>query len=165
MDCEVKVRKAHREFSGAEYVRNGPPGPELTLLRSMPLTIGLVVGAQGGLSRSVKKCVFDCAEKGSISPERFGCCHGQDQARGMIAKFINRAIGRVSLLARRGLGLARDRSSALLATRALELDDNARGRGRAGLDLRPAQCMFTSPVPSVSAGVARNPGPAAGLGF
>jgi len=53
-DYEVKTRKADREFSGAEYVRNGPPGPVLALLRSLPLTTGLVVGARGGLSRSAQ---------------------------------------------------------------------------------------------------------------
>ena len=39
-------------------------------------------GLGGGLSRSVKQFASDCAEKGSISLGRFGCCHGQDQARG-----------------------------------------------------------------------------------
>ena len=52
----------------------------------------------------------DCAEKGSISPERFGCCHGKDQARVMIANFINRAFSRVSLR-----GVARVRYAALTA--------------------------------------------------
>jgi len=79
-DYEVRVRKADREFNGAEYVWNGPPGPALTLLRSMPPTIGLVVGARGELQRSVKQFVSDCAEKESISPGRFGCYHGEDQA-------------------------------------------------------------------------------------
>ena len=102
----------NREFSGVEYVRSGPHGPVLTLLRSMPPTIGLVVRAGGGLSRSVKQFVSDCAEKGSISPERFGCCHGEDQARDMIANFINinRAFGSVSLR-----GVARVRQAALAA--------------------------------------------------
>ena len=56
-----------------EYVRNGPLGPVLALLRSMPPTTGLVVGARRELTCSLKKFVFDCAEQGSISPERFGC--------------------------------------------------------------------------------------------
>ena len=66
MDYEAKGREADRELSGVEYVRNGPPGPILTLLRFMPPTTGLVVGAWGGLSRSVKQFVTDCAEKGSV---------------------------------------------------------------------------------------------------
>ena len=68
----------------------------LALLRSMPPAIGLVVGARGKLSRSVKQFVSDCAEKGSISPELFGC-HREDQARGMTANFMNRAFGWVCL--------------------------------------------------------------------
>jgi len=54
--------------------------------------------------------VSDCAEKGSISPGRFGCCHGKDQVRAMIANLINRAFGRVSLR-----GAARVRHAALIA--------------------------------------------------
>jgi len=60
-----KARKADRELGVVEYVRNGPPGSVLTLLRSMLPTIGVVVGAQGKLSRSAKQLVSDCAEKGS----------------------------------------------------------------------------------------------------
>jgi len=77
-DYEANARKADHEFDGFEFVQNGPPDSVLTLLRPMPPTIGLVVGARGELSRSVKQFVSDCAEKGSISPESFGCCHGQD---------------------------------------------------------------------------------------
>ena len=40
VDYATKARKADREFNGAGYVRNGPPGPVLTFLRSMPPTIG-----------------------------------------------------------------------------------------------------------------------------
>jgi len=108
-DYEAKALKADRELNGAEYMRNGPPGPVLNLLRFMPPTIGLVIGAQGELSRSIKHFVSNCAEKGSISPERFGC-HGKDQARGMIANFNSRVFGRVSLR-----GVARVRHAALTA--------------------------------------------------
>ena len=80
-----------------------------TLLRSIPLAIGLVVGA-GGRSRSFKQFVSECAEKGSISTESIGCCHGEDQTRIMIANFINRSFGRVSLR-----GVARVRHAALTA--------------------------------------------------
>jgi len=51
INYEVKVRKADREFNGVEYVRNGPPDPVLTLLRSMPPTTGLVVGTRGEFLR------------------------------------------------------------------------------------------------------------------
>ena len=118
MDYEAKARKTDHEFKGVEHVRNGPPGPPM----ASPLMIGLVVRARGGLSRSVRLFESDCAESGSISPERFGRCHGEDQARVMIANFINRAYGRVSL---RGVARVRHRlsqlpraqSSTLLATR------------------------------------------------
>jgi len=67
-DYEVKARKADRKFSGVESCRTEP-------------TIGLVVGARGGgLSRSAKQFVSDYTEKGSISPERPGCFHGENQA-------------------------------------------------------------------------------------
>ena len=84
--------------------------------------IGLVVGARGELSRSVKQFVSDCAEKGSISPKRSGCCHGQDQARDMIANFINRALAGSTYAALLGSNtrlsqLPRARSSILRATR------------------------------------------------
>ena len=37
-------------------------------------------GTGGGLSRSAKQFVSDYTEKGSISPERPGCFHGENQA-------------------------------------------------------------------------------------
>ena len=43
-------------------------------------------------------------------PERFGCCHGSDQARGVIASFVRRAYGRTSLR-----GVARTQQAALTA--------------------------------------------------
>jgi len=103
------------------------------------LTIGLVVGARGELSRSVKQFVSDCAEKGSINPERFGCCQGQDQARDMIASFINRAFGWVSL---RSLGSGSRLSNSchgLEAVRCgpLDLDGYEGERERVGIDRRP----------------------------
>ena len=115
-DYEVKACKSDREFSSVEYMRDGLPGSVPALLAGpMPPTIGVVVGARGELSRSVKQYVSDCAEQESISPVRFGCYHGEDQqpsqqARGMIANFVNRAFGRVSLR-----GMARVRHAALTA--------------------------------------------------
>ena len=50
MEHEAKARKADCEFNDAEHVRNGPPDPVLALLRSVPSTTDLVVGARGGLS-------------------------------------------------------------------------------------------------------------------
>ena len=44
-----------------------------------------------------------------MAPERFGCCHGSDQARGVIASFVRGAFGRTSLR-----GVAMIRQAALL---------------------------------------------------
>ena len=88
MEYEAEARKADREFSGAEYVRD----------------------TGGGLSRSAKQFVSDCAEKVSIIPERLRCCHGQNEARVMISNFINRSFGGVSVR-----GVARVRHAALTA--------------------------------------------------
>ena len=43
-------------------------------------------------------------------PGRFWCCHGSDQARGVIASFVQRAFGRTSMR-----GVARIRKAALTA--------------------------------------------------
>ena len=43
-------------------------------------------------------------------PGCFGCCHGSDQARGVIASFVRRAFGRTSLR-----GVVRIRQAALTA--------------------------------------------------
>jgi len=45
-----------------------------------------------------------------VVSERFGCCHGSDQARGVIASFVRRAFGRTSLR-----GVAKTRQAALAA--------------------------------------------------
>ena len=72
----------------------------------------------------------DCADKRSISPERFGCCHGQDQARvSIIANFINRAFCWVSLR-----GVARVWHAALTASTVSKQHAGMRGGERAGLD-------------------------------
>ena len=78
-------------------------GIVLALLRPLFSTTGLVIGARG-LSRSVENFVSDCAEKGSIIPERFGLSRGRPGPR------YDRALGRVSLL-----GVARVRHAALTA--------------------------------------------------
>ena len=112
-------------------------------------------GTGGGLSRSVKEFLSHCAVKGSISPGRFGCCHGEDQARKMTANFINRAFGLVSLR-----GVARVRHEALTAVShglkaarcwPLDLGGYAGGQERVGLDWRPGSGRVH--LPSASNGV------------
>ena len=137
MDFEVKARKANREFSSAEYVRIGPPGPVLTLLRSMPPTTGLVVGARGELSCSAKQFESDCAKT----------CPSYDR------KLYQLRLWRV-LLARRGSGPIRGTRSyrGLEAVHhwPLGLGGYAGGRERVGLDWRPGSGRVH--LPSASAG-------------
>ena len=109
-DYETKARKVDAEYNGWPYQRGGPPGPVLTLLRSLPPVTGLGVGFAGEFSRDVGQFISAVAEKGAVVPERFGCCHGSDQARGVIASFVRRAFGRTSLR-----GVARIRQAALAA--------------------------------------------------
>jgi len=59
---------------------------------------------------TVGQFISAVAEEGAVVPERFGCCHGSDQARGVIASFVRRAFGRTSLR-----GIARIRKAALAA--------------------------------------------------
>jgi hypothetical protein len=51
------------------------------------------------------------ADLGSNNPERFGCCHGKEQARGVVASFLGRNLGRVLLR-----GVVRVRHVALKAS-------------------------------------------------
>ena len=82
------------EYNGWPYQRGGPPGPVLTLLRSLPPVTSLGFGFAGEFSREVGQFISAVAVKGELVPERFGCCHGSDQARGVIASFVRRAFGR-----------------------------------------------------------------------
>jgi len=99
------------EYNGWLYQRSGPPGPVLALLRSLPPVTGLGFGFAGEFPREVRQFVSAVAEKGAVVPERFGCCSGSDQARGVIASFVRRAFGRRTSLR----GVARIRQAALAA--------------------------------------------------
>ena len=109
-DYETKARKVDAEYNGLPYQRGGPPGPVLTLLRSLPPVTDLGVGFTGEFSREVGQFISAVAEKGAVVPGRFGCCHSSDQARGVIASFMRLAFGRTSLR-----GVARIRQAALTA--------------------------------------------------
>jgi len=76
-----KARKVDAEDNGWLYQRGGPPGPVLTLLRSLPPVTGLGVGFAGEFSREVGQFISVAAEKGEVVPERFGCCHGSGARR------------------------------------------------------------------------------------
>jgi len=103
-DYETKARKVDAEYNGWPYQRGGPPGPVLTLLRFLPPVTGLGVGFAGEFSREVGQFISAVAEKGAVVPERFGYCHGSDQARGMIASFVRRAFAQPLCAALRGPG-------------------------------------------------------------
>jgi len=59
VDYETKARKADRKFNGLEYVRSGPPGLVLNLLRSTPPTIvkALAFGQAMLLALTPCKCL------------------------------------------------------------------------------------------------------------
>ena len=64
-DYETKARKVDAEYNGWPYQRGGPPGPVLTLLRSLPPVTGLGVGSPassrtelGSLSRQLVRRAF-----------------------------------------------------------------------------------------------------------
>ena len=62
-------------------------------------------------------------ERGGM-PERFGCCHGLDQARGVIASFMRRAFGRTSLC---GVARIRQADLAVILGGATRADSFAEG--------------------------------------
>jgi len=99
------------EYNGRPYQRGGLLGPVHTLLRSLQPATGLGVGFAGEFSRNVGQFISAAAEKGAV-PGRFGCYHGSDQARGVIASFVRCAFGFGRTFLR---GVARIRQAALAA--------------------------------------------------
>ena len=82
-----------------EYCRTpvGADGPLLHRLRELAPVNGLVVGANGEWSRGVDDFIKDISQAACSNPERFGCCHGEEQARGVIAAMAKDRLGRVAL--------------------------------------------------------------------
>jgi hypothetical protein len=101
-----------RKAKATDTAFNGPtvPGPVLLRLQSHPPVVGLAVGAFGEWSKTMDRFISDLAAKGSEVPERFGCCHGSEHARGVIAGFARTLLGRTALR-----GVARLRLKALEA--------------------------------------------------
>jgi hypothetical protein len=58
----------------------GADGPVLRRLRALAPIQGIFVGASGEWSRGVSTFISDVVRVASANPERFGCCHGQEQA-------------------------------------------------------------------------------------
>jgi hypothetical protein len=106
-EYERLARDADAKYCGTPV---GADGPLLFRLRQLAPVIGLVVGANGEWSRGVDTFITDISKVASSNPERFGCCHGEEQARGVIAAMAKDRLGRVALR-----GAAQVRVAALLA--------------------------------------------------
>ena len=78
---------------------------------SLPSLKSFTDEAYGETNSAVSTFLESLAEKGSDRPARFGCCHGKEQARGVVAQFLSRRLGRVLLR-----GTVRLRHQALEAT-------------------------------------------------
>ena len=66
------------------------------------------MGALGEVNRTTASFLSKLADLGSDNPERFGCCHGKQQALGVVASFLGRRFGRTVLR-----GIVRVRHTAL----------------------------------------------------
>ena len=75
----------------------GAVGPIEAMLATMPQVEAFSVGAFGETNRAVHAFLNVLADKGSDAPERFGCCHGKEQAKGVVAQFLGRRLGRTLL--------------------------------------------------------------------
>ena len=104
-------RRAHAADVQYNGTQQGEEGPVEKLLATMPQVQCLSVGAFGEVNRSTSTFMDALAEVGSERPERFGCCHGKEQAKGVIAQFIGRRLGRTLLR-----GVVRARHVALTAS-------------------------------------------------
>ena len=117
----------------------------LTLLRSLPPATGLGVGFAGEFSCEVGQFISAVAEKGTVVPECFGCCHGSDQARGVIASFVRRTFGRISL---RGVARIRQTALAAILGEATRADSSATWRVPRTHGVRLAGTSTAVPRPS-----------------
>jgi hypothetical protein len=101
--------------AAADFTYNDTPpgavGPVAALLATMPEVSCFSVGALGETNRATSSFLARLADLGSNNPERFGCCHGKEQARGVVASFLGRNLGRVLLR-----GVVRVRHVALKAS-------------------------------------------------
>ena len=101
----ARAAGADLQYNGVAAGEQGPVGAQLA---SMPEVLCISVGALGEVNRTTASFLSKLAEVGSDNPERFGCCHGKQQAKGVIASFLGRRFGRTVLR-----GVARVRHTAL----------------------------------------------------
>jgi len=121
-----------RKAASADSIFNGTtremrPGPVEARVASMKQVVCISVGAFGEVNRATTDLLSQIAEQGSRHPERFGCCHGQVQAKGVIAQWAMRRFGRICLR-----GAVRVRHGALEAVMSRTNANQAplRNRGR-----------------------------------
>jgi hypothetical protein len=122
-EYETLARATDRKHCGTEA---GAEGPVLRRLRALAPIRGIVVGANGEWSRGMDTFIADVAQVASVNPERFGCCHGPEQAQGVIAAMARDRLGRVALRA-----AAQVRVAALLAITGRSGADPGAHRGSA----------------------------------
>ena len=91
----TRARAADATFN--ETTPETAPGPVEARLTSMKQVLCISVGAFGEVNRATSNLLGEIAEAGSSRPERFGCCHGQEQAKGVIAQWAMRRFGRICL--------------------------------------------------------------------
>ena len=101
------ARDVDRKYNGTPA---GTVGPVEAMLNSMPQVGCFSVGAFGEVNKAVGAFLGKLADKGSDVPEHFGCCHGKEQAKGVVAQFLGRRLGRVLLR-----GVVKMRHKALMA--------------------------------------------------
>ena len=89
-EYELLARKADLEYNGIPLDQDSPV---LGRLRSVPPVTPLAVGALGEFYRELDRFISDLGTKGSARPERFGCCHGAEQAKGAISNHASRCLG------------------------------------------------------------------------
>jgi hypothetical protein len=118
---ELKCLAADERYCGCAH---GVPGPLSALLETLGPVIGLAFGAYGEWSRQVDEFITDAAFVGSLVPEEFGCCHGTEQARGVIVSWARTRLARVSLRE-----AAHVRIAALAATLGVGAADQRAGQG------------------------------------
>jgi hypothetical protein len=83
----ARAAGADLQYNG---IAPGELGPVGALLASMPEVLCISVGALGEVNRTTASFLSKLADLGSDNPERFGCCHGKQQALGVVASFLGR---------------------------------------------------------------------------
>ena len=109
------------------------------MLATMPQVECFSVGAFGETNKAVGAFLDMLADKGSDVPERFGCSHGKEQAKGVVAQFLGRRLGRTLLR-----GAVRARHVALAAVSGIEERGPGAAQGAAG-HLGDEWCAYGRP--------------------